>query len=144
MLKSITINKPKCLNDLDFDLNEILGIASHGCASMAYMDACAYYKANQYMSTYGDDVLEYLEDKDILEHLNINKESWSGLACLFLSAAIESWCADVVNQLDDLFVIEGLEVPNFHDIDDGLVTIECGGDDIISVEWNDTDLDAIE
>lgn len=73
------------------DIADIQAIQQGGCASGAYMPAVTYYTATQTMSTYGDDVLQYIEDQ--LGELPQPRagESWSGLAVFYLSYAVELW-----------------------------------------------------
>ena len=87
---------------------DIAAINQGGCASGAYMPAVTYYDVAQTMAKHGDDVLQYLED--IYGKLPPPKtdESWSGLACFYLSAAVEAWAASVEDEVTEaLESVEG-------------------------------------
>ncbi len=74
-----------------FEIYDIQAIQQGGCASGAYMPAVTWRTANQVMSDYGDEVLEYIEEQGV--ELTIPEGvSWSQLASRYLSAAIELWC----------------------------------------------------
>ena len=89
--------------DQDLEYYDIASIQQGGCASGAYMPAVTYYQARQTMNDYGDDVLQYIEDQ-LGELPQPDKgESWSGMACFYLSVAVELW----VNSFDLSDVEEG-------------------------------------
>jgi len=72
---------------------DIASIQQGGCASGAYMPAVTYYQSRQTMSEHGDDVLQYIEDQ-IGELPPVpTGESWSGIACFYLSYAVELWAS---------------------------------------------------
>lgn len=74
-------------------LAEISSINQGGCASGAYMPAVTYHTANETMSECGDEVLQFIEDTyGELPSIPAG-ESWSGMAVLFLSCAVEGWCS---------------------------------------------------
>lgn len=92
--------------DQDISPADVAAILQGGCASGAYMPAMTYHTARQIMAEHGDDVLEYI--KDCLDELPpIESESWSGIAVLFLSTAVELW----VNSIADALVtaLENIE-----------------------------------
>lgn len=76
----------------DITVGDCRNIVRGGCASGAYMPAVTYYKANAIMDEYGDDVLQFID-----EHLGDDLPappkgcSWSGIACHYLSLAVEIW-----------------------------------------------------
>ena len=81
---------------------DIAAIVQGGCASGAYMPAVTYYQANRTMSERGDDVLQYIQDY-IGELPKLpDDESWSGMACFYLSYAIELWASDIFYRLEDM------------------------------------------
>ena len=85
------INIPQWI-DQDITPNDIAAILQGGCESGAYMPAVTYHTARETMNEHGDDVLDYLEEFYVPE---LPKGiSWSGIACHFLSAAVECWCAE--------------------------------------------------
>lgn len=87
--------------DGDICASTIASIVQGGCASGAYMPAVAYYCALRTMSDHGDDVLQYIYD--VIGELPAPSlgESWSGMACFYLSYAIELWAGDVLGRLED-------------------------------------------
>lgn len=78
----------------DITAADVEAINQGGCASGAYMPAVINYKAARTMAEHGDAVLDYIES-----HLGElpqppSGESWSGMACFFLSYAVEVWAID--------------------------------------------------
>lgn len=99
-----TVDVPDWIEQ-DITPADVAAIVQGGCASGAYMPACRYSDAVKTMSDHGDDVMQYLEDNDFASMMDadkIMKQSWSGLACHFLSAAVELWAANVESELDDM------------------------------------------
>jgi hypothetical protein len=75
--------------------DDVAAIQQGGCASGAYMPAVTYYQAAKVMSDHGDDVLEYIVTT-IGELPPVPSDtSWSAIAVLFLSAAVELWANEV-------------------------------------------------
>lgn len=68
---------------------DLAAINQGGCASGAYMPAVTYHAARNTMAEHGDDVLQFIEDA--LGELPAvpDGESWSGIACFYLSYAVE-------------------------------------------------------
>ena len=96
-------------DDLDLDVpgwidqtispNEIAAIVQGGCASGAYMPAVTYHIARETMNEHGDDVLQFIEDS-LGELPSVpTGESWSGIACFYLSCAVETWANGAHEQL---------------------------------------------
>lgn len=86
--------------DQDITLQEIKDIVRGGCASGAYMPAVTYRKATATMGEYGDEVLDYIESA--LDELpRVKGQSWSGMACKYLSTAVELWARSVVDELEE-------------------------------------------
>lgn len=74
---------------------DVAAIQQGGCASGAYMPAVTYYQAAKVMSDHGNDVLEYIVTT-IGELPPVPSDtSWSAIAVLFLSAAVELWANEV-------------------------------------------------
>lgn len=88
--------------DSDIGVSTVASIMQGGCNSGAYMPAVTYYKAVDIMANHGDDVLDYIHDQ--LGELPKPKafESWSGMACHYLSFAVELWASGVYYQLEDM------------------------------------------
>jgi len=74
---------------------DIAAIEQGGCASGAYMPAVTYYEANKTMSKHGDEVLDYIERElgEVPPNPDFVDRSWSGLACYYLSMAVELFVA---------------------------------------------------
>jgi len=80
--------------DRDISTYDIASICQGGCASGAYMPAVTYHQALKTMSDHGDDVLQYIED-NLGEMPQPKKgESWAGMACFYLSCAVEIWASN--------------------------------------------------
>lgn len=73
--------------------NDVDAIVKGGCASGAYMPAVTYSDAMETMRLAGDEVLQYIEDNSELP--DVSGESWSGMACKYLSTAVELWACGV-------------------------------------------------
>ena len=71
---------------------DIAAINQGGCASGAYMPAVTYFQAVETMSEHGDDVLQYIQDQYGEIPKPKDDESWSGIACFYLSLAVELFC----------------------------------------------------
>lgn len=84
----------------DIAASTVASIAHGGCASGAYMPAVTYYQALATMADYGDDVLECVVN--LMGELPKPRadESWAGLACFYLSLAVELWAGDVMGQME--------------------------------------------
>ena len=80
--------------------NDIAAILQGGCESGAYMDAVTYYTAAKTMAEHGDDVLDYLQQWTGELPTHADDISWSGLACFYLSAAVEQHCAEYSHLAD--------------------------------------------
>lgn len=79
---------------------DVASIYQGGCASGAYMPAVTYSHAADVMAKHGDDVLEYIEDA-YGELPQIPAESsWSGIACFYLSLAVELWARTAHDTLE--------------------------------------------
>lgn len=93
--------------DQDISPNDVAAIVQGGCASGAYMPAVTYHQAAAIMSQHGDDVLQYIQDR--LGELPKPGDdiSWSGLACFYLSCAVELWASSIEDELSD--IIDELE-----------------------------------
>lgn len=70
---------------------DIAAILQGGCDSGAYMPAVTYHEALATMAEHGDSVLDYLDGLGIEWPRETSGLSWSGLACFFLSGAVEVW-----------------------------------------------------
>lgn len=84
----------------DIAASTIASIVQGGCASGAYMPAVTYYQALATMSEHGDDVLQFLQDYLGELPAPCSDESWSGMACHYLSAAVDYWAYGVMGRLE--------------------------------------------
>lgn len=80
----------------------VASICQGGCASGSYMPAVTYWRANQTMAAHGDDVLQYIQDCYGELPAPRNDESWSGMACHYLSFAVELWAGGIMAQLEGM------------------------------------------
>ena len=92
------INVPRWI-DQDISPYDIVSINQGGCASGAYMPAVTYHQALKTMAEHGDDVLSYIEECYGEIPQPKAGESWSGMACYYLSIAIELWASSIEDEL---------------------------------------------
>ena len=88
--------------DEDISSADVAAIAQGGCMSGAYMPAVTYHMANQIMAEHGDDVLDFLVTSMGELPKPDNTESWSGMACFYLSYAVELWADGVEDTLTEI------------------------------------------
>ena len=87
--------------DQDITASQVAAIIQGGCASGAYMPAVTYYDAKHTMAEYGDDVLQYIEDRYGETPQPPEGESWAGIACFYMSLAVELWAHGVEFELTE-------------------------------------------
>lgn len=80
---------------------DIIAIVEGGCASGSFMPAVTYHEANQVMAKHGDDILDYIQEV-MGEVPAIDCESWSGIAVLMFSTAVELWAGSIYEDLVEL------------------------------------------
>lgn len=89
----------------DISGSDIAAILHGGCASGAYMPAVTYHQALATMAEYGDEVWDYLASDLGGGHfhpVNVGQiSSWAGLACYYVSAAVEAWASAVEDEVWD-------------------------------------------
>ena len=91
--------------DQDITPATVAAILQGGCNSGAYMPAVTYHLALSTMQQHGDSedgVLQYLEDNlgEIpTPPAGVDALSWGGLACMYVSTAVELWAASVEDEL---------------------------------------------
>ena len=93
------IDVPAWIED-EISPSDVAAIVQGGCASGAYMPAVTYASALGTMARYGDDVLQFLQDNLGELPKPDDAESWSGMACFYLSAAVDLWAASVEDELE--------------------------------------------
>lgn len=86
----------------DISPSTVAAICQGGCASGAYMPAVRYYDALRTMSDHGDDVLQCIDDMLGEMPAPDANDGWGGMACRYLSLAVELWACAVMDQLVDL------------------------------------------
>ena len=77
----------------DISPSDIAAINQGGCESGAYMPAVTYYDAKETMNTYGNDVMQYIEDCYGEAVTPPADSSWSQIAVFYLSVAVELWAS---------------------------------------------------
>ena len=85
------------------EVSTLRSIVQGGCGSGAYMPAVTYYKAKQTMAEHGDEVLDYIVDAYGELPAIPDDASWSGIACHYLSVAVELWAGLTLRQIDPDF-----------------------------------------
>jgi hypothetical protein len=73
------------------------------------MPAVTYWQALETMSEHGDDVLQFIEDAIGEAPYPDCDTGWAGLACHFLSMAVELWCSGVEDELESILEKMGEE-----------------------------------
>jgi len=95
--------------DQDISPSTVAAICQGGCESGAYMPAVTYSDALETMHRHGDSldgVLQYLEDT-LGELPTIPDDaSWSGLACFYVSCAVETWASSVEDELTNIIAAQ--------------------------------------
>lgn len=81
-------------------VEDISSIAHGGCASGSYMPAVTYCDATKTMANHGNQVLQYIEDHYGELPEVPRGESWSGIAVLYLSTAVELWAHSAMSTID--------------------------------------------
>jgi hypothetical protein len=84
----------------DISPSDIAAILQGGCASGAYMPSVTYHKALATMAEHGDDVLDYIENALGELPKPPDSASWSGMACHYLSCAVELWASSVEAEVE--------------------------------------------
>ena len=72
-------------------VSTVAAVMQGGCASGSYMPAVTYHQALDTMSTHGDDVLQYIQDRYGELPKPEDNISWAGIAVFYLSIAVEAW-----------------------------------------------------
>jgi hypothetical protein len=100
-VSELGVDVPRWISQ-DISPADVAAICQGGCASGAYMPAVTYYDAAQTMAEHGDDVLQYIEDQ-AGEIPDVPKDSsWGGIACHFLSYAVELWASGIEDEVESL------------------------------------------
>jgi hypothetical protein len=96
-ITELDINVPAWIEQ-DITGTDVAAICQGGCASGAYMPAVTYHSALTTMGEHGDDVLQFIEDSLGELPAPPDSVSWSGLACHYLSTAVELWASSVEDE----------------------------------------------
>ncbi len=99
-IDGLDIDIPAWIDD-DINPYKVASICQGGCASGAYMPAVTYHDALRTMAAHGDDVLQYIEDAMGELPQPPKGESWSGMACFYLSLAVQIWAGEAGSVLED-------------------------------------------
>lgn len=98
VIDGLDIAIPAWIDD-DITPADVAAICQGGCASGAYMPAVTYYQALKTMDRHGDAVLEYIEN--VLGELpSVAGQSWSQMACTYVSAAVDLWASSIESELE--------------------------------------------
>lgn len=89
--------------DQDITGTTLASIIQGGCASGAYMPAVTYWEAKQTMAEHGDDVIEFITDEmgNLPQPSEDTPQTWGGMACYYLSAAVELWASCVEEEVTE-------------------------------------------
>ena len=83
---------------------DVAAICQGGCASGAYMPAVTYYQALETMNEHGDSIFDYLldcfGDELPIPVDGLRSQSWAGMACFYVSCAVELWASSVDDELE--------------------------------------------
>ena len=90
--------------DQEISPSTVAAIVQGGCASGAYMPAVTYHEAQQTMNEHGDDVLQYIQDTLGELPKPKDEESWHGIACHYVSCAVELWASGAEAELQEIEV----------------------------------------
>jgi hypothetical protein len=85
----------------DITGNDIAAIVQGGCASGAYMPAVTYHTALETMSRHGDEIFDYIESGCGELPTAPDPLSWAGLACYYVSVAVELFAAGIESEVED-------------------------------------------
>lgn len=79
---------------------DVAAILKGGCESGSFMPAVTYWSAKAAMHRWGDEIFAYISER--LDDVPAPEtcESWSGLACFYVSTAVELWAADTLAALE--------------------------------------------
>lgn len=97
--ETLGINVPYWL-DQEIGVSTVASIVQSGCNSGAYMPAVTYYRALATMGNFGDDVIDYIQAQLGETPKPSAGESWGGMACHYLSLAVELWAGDTLALLE--------------------------------------------
>lgn len=99
-VRTLGVEVPEWI-DQDISPSTIQAIVQGGCASGAYMPAVTYHQAIETMHTCGDEVLDYIEDDLGDTPIPPVGSGWAGMACYYLSTAVELWADRATTILSD-------------------------------------------
>ena len=103
-VKELGIDVPRWIEQ-DISPSDVAAILQGGCASGAYMPAVTYHQALATMSEHGDDVWSFIDDHYGLDWFHSQADpasSWSGLACAYVSFAVEMWASSVEDEIREV------------------------------------------
>lgn len=100
-LSTLEIEVPRFI-DQEITALTLAAILQGGCESGAYMPAVTYHEALKTMLEHGDDVFETLEEAlGEIPKVPDDCQSWEGMACFFVSSAVELWASGIEQEVSD-------------------------------------------
>lgn len=98
-VQSFGIEVPRWVEQ-DIDANQVAAILEGGCESGAYMPAVTYSDALETMGEHGDRVMDFIEEQlGAVVPQPSAEASWAGMACHFMSLAVELWASSIEDEL---------------------------------------------
>lgn len=85
--------------DQDILISTIDDIVRRGCISSVYKHTVSSCPALITMQTFGDEIMQFVEDALGKPLIIFDGVGWSALACHYLSTAVELWAAAVGDQI---------------------------------------------
>lgn len=108
-IRALGIDVPAWV-DPEITCGTVAAILQGGCASGAYMPAVTYWQALETMSEHGNAIIDYLEEclGDDLWAIPEEHRFWAGMACYFVSFAVELWASSIKDEAEEILEeIEG-------------------------------------
>ncbi len=88
----------------------IKDLSNGGVAAGCYMPAVTYTTAMETMSQHGDEVFDYIEQNlgeiPMPPEEDFRRGQWSGLACWYMSFAVELWASYVLSEIEEAEVAD--------------------------------------
>lgn len=90
---------PVWARGMDWTGWDVKAVAEHGCGGGTYMPAVTYHEALETMAEHGDDIFDYIDVDGDPSELPL-RVSWSGMACYFVSRAVELWAGNTMHRIE--------------------------------------------
>jgi len=88
--------------DQEITAATVVAIYQGGCDSGAYMPAATYHRALVTMNDHGDAVLNYIDDACGALPPAPHGMSWDGMACFYMSTAVDIWASEMMPALEGI------------------------------------------